>query len=521
MAVPPRVPVEMFRFTTTDRADLRVAVMHAFSEANERLETALSFDDVRERLRAVGWYESLSDDDLDQTLRQLHQWGHLDVIQNHTASYTTAEEYERRNLLYSLTKLGEAAYAGVQHALAVLSSTGALQTAVLDAIADRLAELAELIADAKASDRKIFTALQELEGHLSALRNNTKQFNGQLQRLLRAEGADLATFYEVKTATVAYLQEFVTNLDVRAHTVRAVLRKVDGRGVSVLHQRALLGAELPPGTDGDDPAVPWLEQRQARWDGLRLWFDPPDSSPARIEELHAVARRAIVSLLQALDRITESRRRSSSVVEDLRTLARWFAAAPTEDDLHRLWDVAFGLTSSRHAHLHHDDAELVPATTSWADAPPVPVSALLRSSGRTERFSRTARIRDVSAVRRERQARARKEREELEEARRRLHTHGPIRLSSFGRLDHSRFEHLLDLVGRALSSRADSTGARRGTTSDGRVEVVLRLAADGGVAMLLTPRGAFRSPDMVIDIRPVSRTTRQTLAAVGEAREAR
>jgi hypothetical protein len=94
-------------------------------------------------------------------------------------------------------------------------------------------------------------------------------------------------------------------------------------------------------------------------------------------------------------------------------------------------------------------------------------------------------------------------------------------LSSFGRLDHSRFEHLLDLVGRALSSRADSTGARRGTTSDGRVEVVLRPAADGGVAVLLTPRGAFRSPDMVIDIRPVSRTTRQTLAAVGEAREAR
>ncbi|HJQ48315.1 MAG TPA: hypothetical protein VJ870_18635 [Amycolatopsis sp.] len=38
--------------------------------------------------------------------------------------------------------------------------------------------------------------------------------NGELQRLLRAENADHSTFYEVKSATSAYLEEFLTNLDV-------------------------------------------------------------------------------------------------------------------------------------------------------------------------------------------------------------------------------------------------------------------------------------------------------------------
>ncbi len=155
----------MFDFTTTGRADLHIGVMCAFGDANERLETSLTFDQVRERLRHVGFYAPVDDVDLTRSLGQLVAWKLLDVVQNHAGSYATAEEYERKNLQYSLTRKGEAAFAGVQHALAVLSSSGALQTAVLDAIADRLGELEELLKDDDpAVNRRIFTTLQELEG---------------------------------------------------------------------------------------------------------------------------------------------------------------------------------------------------------------------------------------------------------------------------------------------------------------------------------------------------------------------
>ena len=141
---------------------------------------------------SVGWLDALDDDDLTGALGQLRDWNLVDVIQNHSENYRTATEYERRNLQYSLTRQGEAALAGVAHAMAVLASTGALQTAVLDAIADRLGDLLHELGSG--SDRRIFTTLTELEGHLDALRANTKQFNGELQRLLRADGADLADF---------------------------------------------------------------------------------------------------------------------------------------------------------------------------------------------------------------------------------------------------------------------------------------------------------------------------------------
>jgi uncharacterized protein (TIGR02677 family) len=508
-----RVPPEMFRFTHGDRAELYVSMLQAFGEANEQLETSLGLDDVRARLRSVGCLDALDDEDLIAALGQLRQWNLVDVIQNHAENYRTATEYERRNLQYSLTRRGEAALAGVTHAMGLLASTGALQTAVLDAISDRLGDLVHEMDNG--SDRRIFTTLTELEGHLEALRVNTKQFNGELQRLLRADGTDLTTFHEVKAATVTYLQEFLTNLDHRSHAIAIRIRQIEDRGVGVLHKRALVGAELPQ-LRGPDPGPAWLEHRRARWTGLRAWFLPADNSQPRVDQLRLVARRAIVTLLQVLDRINESRRRTSSAAADLRELARWFTVLNEQDDLHRLWSTMFGLSPARHAHLSHPDPERVAAWSSWLDAPSVEVSPLLRSAGRTERFSRTGRVRDVADIRTARAARAKAERAELESAWSMLDTGGRIRLSHFGQLDHALFERLLELLGRALSSRADRSGWRHGTTADGRIEIMLKPPADGAVTRLETPLGVFTGPDYAIEVRAPG--TRRVSRASGDDR---
>ncbi len=505
-----RVPPEMFRFTWGERSELYLSILDAFADASERLETALGVDDLKVRLRGAGWVEQADDDDLAELLGQLRAWGLVDVIQNHSENYRTASEYERRNLQYSLTRRGEAAFAGITHAVAMLASTGALQTAVLDAISDRLGGLLRELESG--TDRRVFSTLSELEGHLEALRTNTARFMSELQRLLRAEGTDLATFHEVKASTVAYLQEFVTNLDYRAYAIAARIQQVEDHGVGLMHKRALLGAELPQ--LGEDPGPAWLEHRRKKWAGLRAWFLPEDEAPPRVGQLHDTARRAIITLLQVLDRIAESRRRLSSAAADFRELARWFSVAPEQDDLHRLWSVMFGLSPSRHAHLSHPDPELVSSSSTWREAPPVEVSPLLRSSGRVVRYSRTARVRDVTRIRAERAERARAERAELEAAWSRLDTGGGrVRLSGFEVLDHALFERLLELLGRALMSAADRSGARRTTTSDGKIEIVLRPPGHAGIAELHTPLGVFTGPDYEVEIRTAG--SRQRLRASG------
>jgi uncharacterized protein (TIGR02677 family) len=494
-----RVPADMFTFTTTDRADLHSAVMQVLGEANERLIAALTFDELLAGLHEVGWYEPITDGNLEYTLGALHKYGLIERTQNHSAQYASADEYERRNLHYSLSRKGEAAYEGVQYALQLLSSTGALQTAVLDVILDRLGELYDLLTREGSDERRVYTALVELEGHLEGLRTNTKQFNNQLQRLLREEGADLATFQEVKQATIAYLSEFVTNLDQRQQAIASAVARIEAHGLSVLHHRALCGADLPALPGQADPAPRWLEQRVARWDGLRAWFRPPDGGRPRVAELADVARRAIVSLMRALERLVEARRRGSSTAADFRTLARWFATCESDEDAHRLWAAAFGLWPARHAHLAHDDPAAVSATTSWFAATAVPVSPLLRTHGQVDKVARTARVRDTAQIRRRRRERAVAQRVESEEAWARLATAGPVRLSAFATLDSDSFARLLELLGRALSARPEA-GVRRAATADGRLVVTLSGPPDTATAVIRTPNGTLTGPDYVVSI---------------------
>ena len=495
-----RLPARIFDFTSGNRRDLYFAILHVFNDANERLETALPLEQVHTRLPETGYAEPTGEDEVEAALRHLESLGLVESSQSYTAAYATAAEFERKNVQYTLTARGEAEFAGVRLVLERLRERGALQTAVLDAIADRLDALYVLAADEDpGADSRVFTTLQELEGHLDSLRDNTKRFNNELQRLLRAEGNDLGTFHEVKRATVGYLDAFVDHLEERARTIADALARVEGRGVERLLERALSGANLPPSAT-ERVRADWLESRRARWSGLRLWFEPTAEGQEGVRRLHEVARRAIGALLEALERITESRRRSSSTVEDLRTAARWFAGAGSEEELHRLWSALTGLSPARHAVSGHADDELVAPGTPWAQAEPVPVSPNLRSSGRSGRVARTARVRDVEETARRRRERALAQRAEVERARRLLATDGPVRLSAFGALDHDLFEHLLTLLGQALSEPAGGDGTRRALTSDGRLEIVLYPPPDGREARLRTPRGVLTGPDHVVSI---------------------
>ncbi|WP_030468376.1 TIGR02677 family protein [Lentzea aerocolonigenes] len=456
-----RVPADLFRFTTTDHAELHTAVLRVFGVANGRLETVLTADDVQQRLRHVGWSEQVTDDELTASLTALRQWGLLDSAQQR----------------YGLTKLGEAAFAGVEHALSTLTSSGSLQTSVLDAISDRLDELAETT-----DDRRAFTALMELEAHFGALRTNTTRFNADLQRLLRDEQTDLATFQDVKRTTVTYLRDFVADLDARKQHVRAKISDID---VVKLHERARNGADLYQGEH-------WLDERARAWDGLKAWFH-------NVDELQDVARRAIVQLLRVLDRISEQRKRPTNTAADFRALAKWFARTESEDEAHELFNAAFGLWPARHAHIAHADGELIPSAEPWHNTPPVAVSPQLRTTGKQDHIGSTGKVRNVDEVRRNRRVQAEKERAELEHAWRQIQTDGPIRISTLTNLDHDTFHRLIDLVGRALGSDPDSTGTRTAGTSDGRMQINLRNAR--GWATITTQKGTLSGPDYVIDVQ--------------------
>ena len=286
---------------------------------------------------------------------------------------------------------------------------------------------------------------------------------------MREEGADPATFAEVKQATIAYLSEFVTNLDGRRQAIADAVARIQERGATVLHHRALRGADLPTLPGEADPAPRWLEQRAARWDGLCSWFPPGDGTRPRIDQLADVARRAIVALMRALERLTDSRRRGTSTAADFRALARWFATCESDEAAHGLWSAAFGLWPARHTHLALDDPTAVPATTSWWHAPAAPVSPLLRTTGQVDKAARTARVRDTvpgtPTAPRARGGGAGGAGAGLAPT---GHCGTGAAVGAFGQLDPGSFARLLELLSRALSAPAHVMVYGSAATADGR-----------------------------------------------------
>lgn len=508
------VPATMFQFTTTDRADLRIAVMQVFHHASVT-EPALTFAQVRAGLDELGYDRLVDDVDLDAALTALTSWQLLELLQDHAARYATPEEFERRNLRWAPTAHGRAAMAGVLHSLEVLQRSVSLQPAALDAIGDALADLLELLSRPDTPDTRIATRLGELEHHLQTLVDNVRQFNHELGRLQRDDATNDEVFLDVKQRVTAYLQEFVEGVERPARRIAELIARLEAEpGTAVLQDRALAGASLLR-LDGEDPAIAWLDERARRWAALRAWF-ARDGAPPQIDRVLEIARQAILALLRVLERRWESRRRAASLRDDLTVLARWFAAAPTEDDAHRLFNAAFGLWPARHHHLLPDDPDDIAPSAPWVAAPAVPVAATLRSSGSTQARGRPVPIADPAAVRAARQAEQAARLAESAAVRSHLLTGGRVPLAVFGELDLDRFDALLELLTAALAAPRAGDGTRRAITVDGQVEIVLHPPSDPAARCRITaPTGVLTAPAYEVEIT-LERGQAEPIHAVAE-----
>ncbi len=499
------VDADLFRFTTTDLRELHLGLMAAFEEAAV-MAPALNLDQVRTALTTIGWDEPTADDLLQRALSSLVGWGLLEATQDHAAHYTTPEEFERKNLQWSLTRRGESAVGGVLHALDSLRHAVGLQPAVLDAIGDGLAELARRLEAPSGgdTDARIHIQLAEVESHLSALVASVRQFNGHLQRLLRDDATDDKVFADVKRRTIAYLEEYVNGVERAQRRLASAVDRLAAIGVSVLFDRALSGANLAP-VAGSDPGPAWLAERTRRWQALCSWFAPPDGETPRIAGLIVIARTAIVELLRVLERRWDSRRRSASVANDFRRLAAWFDAAPGELEAHRLFGAAFGLWPSRHAHLAPLDGEARAPATSWSEAAPVDVAPALRTTGSLTNKGRLRPVADPALLR---AARQRAQAEALathETVRAALATNGWLPLSAFDHLPLDMFAELMGLLTAGLNAPIDGDGCRRSLSIDGGVEIVLRDTGSSRIAALHTDDGVLRGPDLAVSITFVDR----------------
>ncbi|WP_219417027.1 TIGR02677 family protein [Pseudonocardia nigra] len=508
-----------FSYLTAGKSELYRRVMLAFVAAKRRFTVHLRPEDVHEALRGTVDLAAISD-----ALVALEGWGNLRSDPD-TSRVTTVEDFHRARFLYQLTREGEAA----EEALAVydeaLGRRGALQAVALADIATQLRALLELAATADPDPAKVHLSLRALVDRFTDLAANAQAFMGSLQRSIDLHDADAEAFRAYKDRLIDYLQRFITDLVATGAEIAGLVARIEEAGVDALLDVAARreASDAAPGADadgGDDPreaefarqAVLWRE----RWEGFRAWFVSAPQHPSQAKLLRSQARAAIPQLLHVVAALNERRTGRSDRSADFRTLALWFAEAPDDAAMHRLWRAAFGLSAARHLTVDADTLatraeEPVPASTPWAQAPPLQISPRLRRTGSYERRGKPSRVADRSEQRRHLAVLAAEEAAQLAQARAALATAHPIRLSDIATLDEEPFRLFLGLLGDALTALTPGRREVSTTTSDGSMAVrltVLDHGADarfagaprGDEVAIRTPHGVFRGPDHLVHI---------------------
>jgi uncharacterized protein (TIGR02677 family) len=495
----------VFAHLTTERAALYRAVLGAFVRAKQRFALHLRPGDVERALAADARDSDLSG--LGSALAQLVEWGNLEAHPD-TADVTSVEEFYRPRYLYQLTVAGEAAERALQLFDDAMRARGELQSVALTDIRQLLEELLETASGDPIDGGKAHRTLLALRGRFEELTARAQAFMSSLQRTIDLHGLTVDALVTYKESLIDYLERFIGDLLLATAEIAEILYKLDernvGRLVAAVAAREMTDALAPTAAERAAATEIW----QGRWRGLRGWFIPHEGEPSQAEVLRHRARAAIPALLSAVASFNDRRVARSDRAADLRALALWFAESETDDEAHRLWRAAFGLSPARH--LSIDDEALaareetaVPAQTSWLEAPPIGISPRLRESGRFTRPGPASRVIDRSAEKAILSRILEEETAQIEAARRRLATGRPTRLSEIGALGRAEFDLLLDLLGEAIAGRARPGDVVETASGDGSLAIRLAPPPDGPdapPARIETATGALYAPDFVVTI---------------------
>lgn len=485
--------LRLFSFATAEKRVQYLWVLRAFDHARGNYSVLLHAGDVENVLARLP--SATGDDVPDGTeipalLEQLHVWGVLERSYDGTRAATLAE-YRNRHYVYQFGQAGYRVFRAVED---VLSARGEDVSLSRLALPDLLADLEDLAAaNASGNGELVYRKLSRLDATLSDMAERAARFYLVLGELVRTTDVTPETFLAHKDALLTHMREFSTDLARYAPKLSAALDRVRAGGAEKIPAAA---------ARHDERVLLSVEEREAdwaqRWRGIEHWFVGVGAEPSESERLRGATINAIAAVLALLRRLTEQRRGGVSRESQLRHLAGWFAAAPTDDAAHALFGAVFDLERPRHFSVAHPDADLIPVTKSWWEAPPVEISRTLAETGRRPAAGAPGRLRRNDAgARVMREAQLQKQRVRAEAAKN-LVSGGVTERD----LSEPEVEVLLGLLDAALTARVPVSGRVRddeATGSQNGVKLTLRPSSTSTVVR--SARGRLYLDGLSVEVR--------------------
>ncbi len=388
-----RVRLEALRYAVNEEAATYVGIMRLFTEGLSGLMSDLSADEVVQRLGDQGI--DVEVETADDRLSYLVEHGNLARSPRETEA-RTLKDYLRNRSRYQLTQRGDLVQRHVEELLGHAETVREVSSEMLGGILDGLTALARYDPASlhEVEPDELAQRIGTVFAQFSQLVESTREFYTYLTRVLSRFDLDRVEFQAFKTALLDYLQRFVAEVDKHMPQVADALRTVEPM-VAALCARANAGQRLVDLEGRTARRSPGLEPQD--WQGIRAWFTGENGRDSDAEGVRRLATDAMRALLVNLRRIASAGDREQSRYGDLLRVARWFDQAD-DGTAHALAAAVFGLYPCRHLGLVGEEADQVPATTSWWTAPAAEVPVMLRTQGERRVSGRSGQRVDFTAA---------------------------------------------------------------------------------------------------------------------------
>jgi uncharacterized protein (TIGR02677 family) len=473
--------MSVVRYLVSANAPFYRVILDVLLEEESRLGLHLATAEIVRRLRArvAASAHQIEDANVAALLDKLYRWGNLDRIQNGQRK-TSSHEYLKRDYLFQLTTGGARVHRSLTEIDVEMGVTGALQSSMLPEVLAALQALCQVMTAPSTDVRAVHAALLRVINGFGHLSENARLFVQGLNRSLELDTQlDIEIFLAYKHVVVEYMQIFVVALNHYASRIADAIEEAERLGVTA-QIPAISRVEAAPtlGMSPEEVVNKDSMHLLAQWEGLRRWFFGDRDREPIAQILQDRAADAVNRIVATVRRIHDQRFRRHNRASDLLTLAAWFAKTTDREEAVNLWRSAFGMYSARHLGAPHPEESDVDvrAQTSWWASPAAPIDPRLQTQGPRATVGKSASLPSPNAAKRQLAARQAHRRDAIDQAVRRLATGSPIRLSQLDRLTSDDLDTLLACLTIALSAAADSEGARRARTSDGRLAIVLRTA---------------------------------------------
>ncbi len=358
--------VEATYLTATNAWRYRAILRHFYIQ-HESMRHYLFPEEILAKLQQNAHFADYNEDQLEQDLKQLTDWGNL-IARQETGRVNNIEEFRKRRFRYQAS-----AYTiEIERMVAHLEQMGTTYGGSLERTHfDRLLAALQLFAasDSSLSGEELNARWTDLFESFRRLTENATDYLAHLYSLQTETGVDTDTFLEYKDSLSDYLRNFVAALQRSAPKIADVLQHITDAHVVTACER-LADYELSiPRLDKRPPKTELVEKYTRQWRNLCIWFLGERERDSDLQFLRVATHEAIRRVTRFVQRLGERHQLQRSRRYEYLHLATRFANCATLDEAHILSASVFGLTQVRHLYAPVKDTEDIYAEV-W-DRPPL------------------------------------------------------------------------------------------------------------------------------------------------------